>query len=1301
MEEGDGAHSLSYGTKMTEFLSYIGIIAGEEPHTNEVVVFLSKNQVVVGSIALLLLLVTIILYCIRTGSTSEIKKNLQTKVEDMKDFVGVGTRPRFRKRDKIVFYGRKMLRKVKSVGQYVKSSKNVKKRQLVMKFARNLLQMRKDDQTQLAVLEPPSEYLQEDLRDDSDSSLPREVMYMLRSVRVFGHFEKPIFLELCKQCETIRLRPGQFLFKIGDSDENVFVVQSGLLDVFITEADGSASTLKYVGAGDSVTSLLSFCDVLTGHPQPYKTVSAKATEDTIVIKLPFMAFLKLTDSYPETVVRMVQIIMIRLMRVTFTALHHYLGLSSELMTQHARQRTDTSLKSQQQSPRKQRRPAPDAEVPGGGWRPGVVQSEPVPTAASGDADTEEVLVGSAQSTGRERRRFMDMDEAALSADALERFRAILQLPNLSLLEGHVLLRHLTPGQVIMTEGVQEEENGLALVLHGTLQVSQRRPDKPSEEVLMYLAHSGQMVGALAVLSGEASFFSVRAKSAALVAQMSQQTFYNIMLEVPQVVLHVANTVIRRLSPLVRQIDFSLDWTHIEAGKAIYRQGEPSDSTYIVLSGRLRSVISHRDGRRELLGEYARGDLVGIVETLTQTERSTTVMAIRDTEVAKLSDGLINFIKLKYPIVVTRLIELLGHRILGSWKRSASPLAAGSSLSAAVVEQRPSQTNFNTVALLPVSEDVPLVSFSFELLHSLLAIGRATLLTSELIRKTLGTSILEPSNDHRLIAWLAQQEDQHQVTLYLCDNELTPWTQRCIRQADCILIVALAERGPSVGKIEKQLETLAVRTQKELILLHREGAPLPRHTVRWLNMRSWCSSHHHIQAPKRLFAKKSLTKIRESYRKILETEPNRFSDVSRLARLLTGTSVGLVLGGGGARGAAHIGMLKAIQEAGIPIDIVGGVSIGAFMGALYCKEKDLVICTQKARSWSMKMTQLWRQIWDLTYPVTSWFSGRGFNALIQEALGDAQIEDLWLPYFTLTTDITDSAMRVHTHGTLWRYVRSSMSIAGVLPPVPDPADGHLLVDGCYVNNVPADVMRSQMGAHMVLAVDVGSQDDVSLTNYGDSLSGWWLLWKRWNPFAEPVKVPSLPDIQSRLAYVSCVRQLEEVKGSDYCEYIRPPIDRYRTLQFGSFDEIKDVGFAHGSAYFSGMRKAGTLQALYDPKSSAAVALETASGQPRKLSQETPHAPHKFTDLAQMVCRVRVPRTSMYDSLDSDEEEDKPDWTGGRAGRATVTEQGYHSEPAVQRGLSKVEGASKGYFSEVSDVDVSEGADTADLSDELTP
>ena len=106
----------------------------------------------------------------------------------------------------------------------------------------------------------------------------------------------------------------------------------------------------------------------------------------------------------------------------------------------------------------------------------------------------------------------------------------------------------------------------------------------------------------------------------------------------------------------------------------------------------------------------------------------------------------------------------------------------------------------------------------------------------------------------------------------------------------------------------------------------------------------------------------------------------------------------------------------IQEAGIPIDMVGGVSIGAFMGALWCSERNVTTMTQKAREWSRKMTQWWRQIWDLTYPVTSMFSGHGFNQTIRETFGDIQIEDLWLPYFTITTDITSSQMRIHTHGT---------------------------------------------------------------------------------------------------------------------------------------------------------------------------------------------------------------------------------------------------------------------------------------------
>jgi lysophospholipid hydrolase len=268
------------------------------------------------------------------------------------------------------------------------------------------------------------------------------------------------------------------------------------------------------------------------------------------------------------------------------------------------------------------------------------------------------------------------------------------------------------------------------------------------------------------------------------------------------------------------------------------------------------------------------------------------MAVRDTELAKLPEGLLDAIKLKFPMVVSRLINLLGHRILGiiynqnfcvltlsyrhfllgTWQTQSSNFNQA-------LQQRSVQSNFSTVAILPVSDDVPLSQFSHELYTSLSWIGKCSrftlnlftlindkssgptvLLTSDYIRRTLGPTIMESAHEYKLSAWLGQQEDQHRIVLYQCDQSLTPWTQRCIRQADCILIVALATMEPSVGTIEKQLETIAVRTQKELILLHKEGGDKPRNTVHWLNARSWCSSHHHIQCPPRIFSRKHASRL---------------------------------------------------------------------------------------------------------------------------------------------------------------------------------------------------------------------------------------------------------------------------------------------------------------------------------------------------------------------------------------------------------------------------------------------------------
>lgn len=137
-----------------------------------------------------------------------------------------------------------------------------------------------------------------------------------------------------------------------------------------------------------------------------------------------------------------------------------------------------------------------------------------------------------------------------------------------------------------------------------------------------------------------------------------------MRERPTTVIFIANSVVRILSPLVRQCDYALDWIFLESGRAAYRQDETSDSTFIVLSGRLRSIVTHTNGKKEIVGEYGKGDMVGIVEMITETCRTTTAMAVRDSELARLPEGLFNAIKIKYPIVVTKLISLLSHRILG-------------------------------------------------------------------------------------------------------------------------------------------------------------------------------------------------------------------------------------------------------------------------------------------------------------------------------------------------------------------------------------------------------------------------------------------------------------------------------------------------------------------------------------------------------------------------------------------------------------------------------------------------------------
>ncbi|NWX54578.1 PLPL6 esterase, partial [Promerops cafer] len=1076
-------------------------------------------------------------------------------------------RYRFRKRDKVLFYSRKIMRKVsQSTSSLVDASTasgaarpRSRKKLKVLSIAKNFLRIQKEPPT-LQLKEPPPSVLEADLTefDVASSHLPSEVLYMLKNVRVLGHFEKPLFLELCKHMVFQQCQQGEDVFRPGQPDTSIYVLQEGKLELLLTETDGKETVMKEVFPGDSVHSLLSILDVITGHQRPYRTVCARAAEDSTVLRLPVEAFSAVFEKYPESLVRVVQIIMVRLQRVTFLALHNYLGLTNELFSHdmqplrlfpqpgHAARTSpvrhgkrglgstdegrDTVLGGSHPAAELMKAsgleaPAPPpllsrcismpvdisgiqkgprsdfdmayergrisvslqedstgafGQVRGVSQEPKERKSVTLEEQPSGiyhySSCEEDTATGTGTGTGTcpfgpyQGRQTSDIFE-----EAKRELIKLMKVEDPSLLNNRVLLHHAKGGTVIARQG--DQDVSLHFVLWGCLHVYQRMIDK-EEDVCLFLTQPGELVGQLAVLTGEPLIFTIKANRDCTFLKISKSDFYEIMREQPSVVLSVAHTVAARMSPFVRQMDFAIDWMAVEAGRALYRQGDKSDCTYIVLNGRLRSVIQKGSGKKELVGEYGRGDLVGVVsvtpgtprgqrsdvlgwlhglvpqvEALTRQPRATTVHAVRDTELAKLPEGTLNNIKRRYPQVVTRLIHLLSQKILGNLQQLRGPFAGSGLGMASSSEPINPTSNLSTVAVLPVCDEVPMAAFTLELQHALNAIGPTLLLTSDIIRARLGSSALESIQEYRLSGWLAQQEDLHRIVLYQTDCTLTPWTLRCIRQADCVLIVGLGDQEPALGELEQMLENTAVRALKQLVLLHREDGAGPARTVEWLNMRSWCSGHLHIRCPRRVFSRRSPAKLREMYEKVFEKSADRHSDFSRLARVLTGNTIALVLGGGGARGCSHIGVIKAMEESGIPIDLVGGTSIGAFIGALYAEERSAVRTKQRAREWARCMNSVFETVLDLTYPITSMFSGSAFNASINRVFQDKQIEDLWLPYFNVTTDITASAMRVHTDGSLGRSVRASASYTPYLPPLCDPKDSHWLVDGCYVNNVP--------------------------------------------------------------------------------------------------------------------------------------------------------------------------------------------------------------------------------------------------------
>lgn len=1048
---------------------------------------------------------------------------------------------------------------------------------------------------------PPQEFYEPSDLPEIPQNLKPELFYVLHNLKML---ELPPEWKLDpRDIEVLSFARGDIIVHPSEPDDSIYVAIDGILAVYIAHKEGKDYLVKKITPGNSFFSVLSLLDVMMNAPSFFKTVSLRAEESCTVAKFSIKTFRDSYNIYPKAWMRPIQIVLTRLLHVTMATLHQYMGLSAELM----KRRCDFVLDDRSRHPSGPLRPLP-----------------------TGVSSTHKKL---------KEPRLSNTDDAAEQITIARRlFAEALGLPGpdgSSIIEqiGDISIRTYEEGDILVEQGSQEEQ--LILVLSGSLKLSQEpvfdeEPQEDDDNTISRI-FPRDLIGGLQLLTNEPSFFTVCAASKSTVAILGKTEFNRLLDVRPHIYLSVAHSVVRRLSPFLRAIDFALDWLLVDTGMTVYREGDLADSMFVMLSGRLRSVE-----KKTLIEEFGRGDMLGMTEVLQKKPRATTVLAVRFSQLARIPEGLLNFIKLQFPQVGFRLVQLLGQYYSSLHRRI--PYAPATSLEGPLGDPMNHIKNLHTIAVIPASAEVPLVPFTCELYHALSANLKVLRLSSQKVAAHLDSSVLEKQADFRFMHWLNVQEDTCPLVIYECDYTATNWTRRCLRQADAILVIAMGNRNLHSQTLMRELLSTnqdGARTNKELVLLWPENTVSPSGTHEWLKG-TYYSGHHHIRAPKRMFqwsSKKARKEVSES--EIVEYyEKNVFwtvdfrSDFARIARILTGNAIGLVLGGGGARGAAHVGVLHALREKGIPVDIIGGTSIGALVGAVYAGTPDAKV-EERTKRWFSWMTSLWRKVLDLTYAHSAIFTGAQMNKSLHDLFEENEIENLWIPYFCISTDITTSEMRVHRSGPLWAYCRASMSLAGYLPPMCDPLDGHLLLDGGYVNNLPADVMRS-MGAKCVIAVDVGSSEETNLYNYGDSLSGTWVLINRLNPWAKPLRILNMEEIQTRLAYVSCVRQLEIVKKAPYCSYFRPPIDLFKTLEFNKFDEIMAIGYEYGKRKIEEIMESESFRSLLVGDASHNLLHRQVSKNKRLPLIERSTS---FTDLAAALSKIPTVRPIKRHSLNT--------------------------------------------------------------------
>ena len=451
---------------------------------------------------------------------------------------------------------------------------------------------------------------------------------------------------------------------------------------------------------------------------------------------------------------------------------------------------------------------------------------------------------------------------------------------------------------------------------------------------------------------------------------------------------------------------------VAGGRPVFEEGEEGDALYTLVSGAVGiSTRDPADGRARRISRLIPPETFGEMALLSAEPRSATATALRDTHLLRLTRDAFEDVVERHPGTLLYFARQLAARL-----RAAS-------------DRRPIEHSPRSFAVLAVTEGLDAAAFGRTLAHAF----------DETLAGTTGCLDAWPEGADE--TWFHDYETRHARTIFAA-HRITdcPWCQLCLRHADHILLLAEPGQPPRPGAQDCVARVRSDWIRIDLAVPQDARAALPR------------PLHPAVAA---LPATLRL-QVREGY-------PD---DLRRLARLASGTARGLVLGGGGARGFAHIGVLQALHEAGLAVDFVGGTSMGAIIAASVAMGLGPdPIRAQIAATFGGR-----NPLNDYTLPYHALTRGAKVDAGLRHRFGSARIEDLWLPFFCVSSNLTTGTAMVHRSGDLAGALRASIAIPGLLPPVL--SEEGVLVDGGMMNNLPADVMAG-LGRGPVLAVDVGS------------------------------------------------------------------------------------------------------------------------------------------------------------------------------------------------------------------------------------